>query len=137
MYTEALNETMSTPNNEVFHYINEVRKRAGLEGVKESWSKYSKYPNKPNTREGMREIIRMERLNELAGEGKRFWDMRRWKESLPTEIRGWNVKGETASTFYRVSTLYQRTKFTYKDFLWPLKVEAIQKNPNLVQNPGW
>lgn len=85
----------------------------------------------------MREIIRMERLNELAGEGKRFWDMRRWKESLPTEIRGWNVKGETASTFYRVSTLYQRTKFTYKDFLWPLKVEAIQKNPNLVQNPGW
>lgn len=137
MYVEALNETMSVPNDEVFQYIDVIRARAGLKGVKESWLNYSIYPNKPNTREGMREIIRMERLNELAGEGKRFWDLRRWKVELPSEIRGWNVKGETAETFYRVSVLFQRSKYTYKDFLWPIKTDAIQKNPNLVQNPGW
>lgn len=137
MYAEALNETMSSPNNEVHQYIDAIRERAGLLGVKEAWQKYSKYPNKPNTREGMREIIHMERLNELAGEGKRFWDLRRWKVELPSEIRGWNVKGETAETFYRVSILFQRSKYTYKDFLWPIKTDAIQKNPNLVQNPGW
>lgn len=137
MYAEALNETLQSPNKDVYEYIDLVRKRAGLLEVKEAWSKFSKYPNKPATREGMREIIRMERLNELAGEGKRFWDLRRWKVELPNEIRGWNVKGETAETFYRVSVLFERPKFSYKDFLWPIKVEAIQKNPNLVQNPGW
>lgn len=137
MYAEALNESQNAPDDAVYEYIDLVRQRAGLEGVKESWQKYSKYPNKPNTREGMREIIRMERLNELAGEGKRFWDLRRWKQELPSQIRGWNIKGETAETFYRVTVLFERPKYTYKDFLWPLKVEAIQKNPNLVQNPGW
>lgn len=137
MYAEALNETLGTPNEELYETVDVIRRRAGLLGVKESWTAYSKYPNKPNTREGMREIIRMERLNELAGEGKRFWDLRRWKMELPSEIRGWNVKGETVETFYRVSILFERPKFTYKDYLWPLKVEAIQKNPNLVQNPGW
>lgn len=137
MYAEALNETLTAPNDDVYHYIDKIRERAGLPGVKEAWSNYSKYPTKPDTREGMREIIHMERLNELAGEGKRFFDLRRWKVELPSEIRGWNVKGDTPETFYRVSVLFERPKFTYKDFLWPLKVEAIQKDPNLVQNPGW
>jgi SusD family. len=137
MYAEALNETLSAPTDEVFKYIDTIRVRAGIEPVRDAWSKYSKYPNKPTTKEGMREIIHTERLNELAGEGKRFWDLRRWKEELPMEVMGWNVKGETAETFYRVSVLFERTKFSYRDFLWPIKIEAIQKNPNLVQNPGW
>lgn len=137
MYAEALNETLSAPNDDVYYYIDEIRKRAGLKGVKESWNLYSKNSNKPATREGMREIIRMERLNELACEGKRFWDLRRWKQELPSIIRGWNVRGQNASTFYRVNVLYERPKYTYKDYLWPLKVDDILKDPNLVQNPGW
>ncbi|MEG1007979.1 MAG: RagB/SusD family nutrient uptake outer membrane protein [Bacteroides sp.] len=137
MYAEALNESLSAPNEEVYKYIDLVRTRAGIPDVKMAWHTYSKFPNKPLSREGLREIIRMERLNELACEGKRFWDLRRWKIELPNEIRGWNVKGETVETFYRISVLFERTKFSYKDFLWPIKVEAIQKNPNLVQNPGW
>jgi len=137
MYAEALNETLSAPNDDVFYYIDEIRKRAGLRGVKEAWSLYSKNPNKPTSRDGMREIIRMERLNELACEGKRFWDLRRWKQELPSTIRGWNVRGENASTFYRVNILYERSKYTYKDYLWPLKVDDILKDPNLIQNPGW
>lgn len=137
MYSEALNESLSSPNDDVYKYIDLVRKRAGLKGVKDAWKAFSKYPDKPNTREGMREIIRMERLNELACEGKRFWDLRRWKIELPKEIKGWNVKGETAETFYRVTQLFERPKYTYKDFLWPLQTSTIQRNPNLVQNPGW
>lgn len=137
MYAEALNETMSVPNGEVYRYIDDVRTRAGLPSVKEAWSQFAKNPNKPDTRDGMREIIHMERLNELACEGKRFWDLRRWKQELPNTIRGWNVRGENASTFYRVNVLYERSKYTYKDYLWPLKVDDILKDPNLVQNPGW
>lgn len=137
MYAEALNETLNTPNNDVYTYIDLVRERAGLDGVKESWQKYSKYPEKPNTKTGMREIIRMERLNELACEGKRFWDLRRWKKELPREVKGWYVQGETAQEFYRVTTLYLRSRYSFKDYLWPLKVETVLKDPNLGQNPGW
>lgn len=137
MYAEALNESLSSPNATVYEYIDKVRERAGLEGVVESWAQYSKYPNKPATKEGMRDIIRAERLNELSLEGKRFWDLRRWKIELPNAIKGWNIKGKTAEEFYRVTTVFERPKFTYREFLWPLRVETIQKNPNLVQNPGW
>lgn len=137
MYAEALNETLSSPNSDVYTYIDLVRKRAGLDGVKESWQKYPKYPEKPNTKTGMREIIRMERLNELACEGKRFWDLRRWKKELPREVKGWYVQGETAQEFYRVTTLYLRSRYSFKDYLWPLKVETVLKDPNLGQSPGW
>ena len=137
MYAEALNETLSSPNSDVYTYIDLVRKRAGLDGVKESWQKYSKYPEKPNTKTGMREIIRMERLNELACEGKRFWDLRRWKKELPREVKGWYVQGETAQEFYRVTTLYLRSRYSFKYYLWPLKVETVLKDPNLGQSPGW
>ena len=137
MYAEALNETLSSPNSDVYTYIDLVRKRAGLDGVKESWQKYSKYPEKPNTKTGMHEIIRMERLNELACEGKRFWDLRRWKKELPREVKGWYVQGETAQEFYRVTTLYLRSRYSFKDYLWPLKVETVLKDPNLGQSPGW
>ena len=137
MYAEALNESQESPTQDVYDYVDLVRERAGLKGVKESWSKYSKSPDKPNTKNGMREIIRMERLNELACEGIRFWDLRRWKKELPREVKGWHIQGETAQEFYRVTTIYLRSKYSYKDYLWPLKLETILKDPNLVQNPGW
>lgn len=137
MYAEALNESLSTPDQTVYEYIDRIRERAGLDGVVVSWQNHSKYPTKPSTKEGMRDIIRKERLNELALEGKRFWDLRRWKIELPNAVKGWNIKGKTIDEFYRVTTVFERPKFIYKEYLWPLKVEAIQKNPNLVQNPGW
>ena len=60
LYAEALNESLNEPNDEVYYYIDEVRKRAGLKGVKESWSNYSRNPDKPLTKIGMRDIIRQE-----------------------------------------------------------------------------
>ena len=64
MYAEALNESQESPTQDVYDYVDLVRERAGLKGVKESWSKYSKSPDKPNTKNGMREIIRMEPVKE-------------------------------------------------------------------------
>lgn len=137
MYAEALNESLASPNSTIYDYVDRIRERAGLEGVVDSWQKYSKFPNKPASKEGMRDIIRKERLNELALEGKRFWDLRRWKVELPSIVQGWNVKGKTAEEFYRITTLFERPRYNYRDYLWPLRIDAIQKNPNLVQNPGW
>lgn len=137
MYAEALNETMSSPNEDVYEYINLVRKRAGLKGVFESWKLYSTNQNKPKTKEGMRDIIRKERLNELALEGKRFWDLRRWKTPLESTIKGWNVKGKTPEEFYRETVLFERPNYYYRDYLWPLKISTVLQNSNLEQNPGW
>ncbi|MDR0700224.1 MAG: RagB/SusD family nutrient uptake outer membrane protein, partial [Tannerella sp.] len=65
LYAEALNE-YSGPSEEVFKYIDSVRARVGLEGVRKSWEKYSTNPQKPNNKETLREIIHQERTIELA-----------------------------------------------------------------------
>lgn len=139
LYAEALNEAKSTPDEEVYKWIDKVRERAGLKGVVESWKKSAK-PDKPSTQEGMREIIHQERLIELAFEGQRFYDLRRWKKALKylnEPIQGWDYKGETTDTYYTVSTYMNTRIFTMKDYLWPIKVSTLINNSNLVQNPGW
>src|SRR3546814_5521443 len=80
MYAEAMN-VLNGPSQEVYNYINPVRERAGLLPVEVAWPQYSRQPDKITTREGMRSIIQHERLIELAFEGKRFWDLRRWKRA--------------------------------------------------------
>lgn len=138
LYAEALNEVNSSPTAEVYKYIDKVRHRAGLKGVVESWSK-SSLPNKPMSQAGMREIIHQERLIELACEGQRFQDLRRWKEAmkyLSEPVQGWNYQGETAEAYYTVVT-YQTREFYTRDYLWPIKTNSITVNKNLVQNPGW
>lgn len=136
-YAEALNES-SGPSEEVYKYLDLVRKRAGLLGVKESWTKYARNPNKPNSADGLRDIIRRELLIETIFEGKRYWDLKRWKLSdtyLNLPIRGWDLEQED-DNYYRVKTVLNPV-FTSKDYLWPLSEDAIINNPNLVQNPGW
>src|SRR3546814_15577579 len=89
LYAEALNESQG-PVPEVNKYVDLVRERAGLEPVATAWSTYSTNPGKPGSQTGMREIIHQERMIELAFEGKRFWDIRRWKtaaEILNNHIR--------------------------------------------------
>ncbi|RTE52373.1 RagB/SusD family nutrient uptake outer membrane protein [Arenibacter aquaticus] len=138
-YSEALNEMKSAPDNEVYQYIDLVRERAGLDGVVESWSNYSKDPNKPTTKEGMREIIQQERLIEMAFEGGRFWDLRRWKLSeiyMNKPIKGWSVLEQDVEDYYNVRVLYNPS-FSQKDYLWPIAEGELVNNPNLQQNPGW
>src|SRR5690606_17118423 len=60
LYAEVLNETKAMPDEEVTRWIDLVRNRAGLQGVEISWRNYSKSPNKPDTKIGMREIIQRE-----------------------------------------------------------------------------
>lgn len=141
MYAEALNEWKSTPDNEVYEYIDLIRERTGLEGVVDSWRKYAipAATDKPFTQEGLREIIRRERMNELAFEGIRFWDLRRWKLSdkyMNMTIKGLNIFGETTEDFYKVQEVY-KLNFENKDYLWPIRQNVLMKNNNLIQNPGW
>lgn len=139
LYSEALNEAYG-PTEEVYYYLDAVRSRAGLKGVKESWSNYSVEPQKPETKEGLREIIQTERNIELAFEGKRFWDIRRWRQItvLNEQPVGWNAFGDNETDFYNLTVVAQKpVEFTTKDYLWPIKEFDLAVNKNLTQNFGW
>lgn len=142
MYAEALNETKPSPDQEVYEYIQKVRHRAGLDedsNLVTTWSMYSKRPEKPTTKEGMREIIQQERMIELSFEGKRYWDLRRWKladEYFNQPIRGWNIDGADPENFYQVKNIYYRD-FLTRNYLWPISQSEMLRNPNLIQTPGW
>lgn len=138
LFAEACNET--DRRDEAIVYLDLIRQRAGLNGVKESWTNYSRNPNKPNTKEGLRSIIMQERGIELAFEGHRIWDLRRWKtaEILQNQpIRGWDYNGSTEADYYRIRTLHNMTFNAPRDYFWPIRESNLLTNPNLVQNPGW
>ncbi len=139
LYAEALNEVDGPTSPEVFEFLDLVRTRAGLPGVKEAWEQHSRIQDKPDSRDGLREIIHQERLIELALEGQRYWDLRRWKKSvevLNAPITGWDIEQKTPEGYYRQRVLYNQT-FTTKDYLWPIGENELLANKNTVQNPGW
>lgn len=138
LYAEALNET-GGPQPEAFKYIDKVRERAGIPDVQTAWTNYSKQPGKFQTKEGFRQIIQQERLIELAMEGSRFWDLRRWKKSmeeLNKPVTGWDVDQSDQMFYYRIRTLYRQT-FQTRNYFWPLDNWDLLNNPKLVQNFGW
>jgi hypothetical protein len=138
LYAECLNE-VNGPGAEAYSYIDQVRARAGLQGVVASWSQYSSNPGKPGSKDGLRQIIHQERRIELAFEGQSGWDLRRWKELqnvLSTPVQGWNVFNKTVAGYYQLSTVFQPI-FGIKDYLVPIQDYDLTVNANLVQNPYW
>jgi hypothetical protein len=138
LYSEAINEVYG-PTPEAYKWINKVRERAALDPVEVAWTNYSINKSKHTTKDGLRQIIQQERLIELAFEGQRFWDLRRWKRAhieLNTPIYGWNFDESTTEKYYNLNLLFNQT-FRMRDYLWPIKHDQILNNKNLIQNPGW
>ncbi|MGK6353353.1 RagB/SusD family nutrient uptake outer membrane protein [Parapedobacter sp. DT-150] len=138
LYAEALNE-ISGYSEEATHWINLVRTRAGLPSVEYSWTNFSINPAKFQNKEGLREIIQQERAIELAFEGHRYWDLKRWKTAhieLNRPIKGWDITQKDAVSYYREVLLFNQ-KFTMREYLSPIPLSEMQINKNLVQNPGW
>lgn len=142
LYAECLNECKEAPDAEVSEYVQKVRDKAGLDretgSLEQTWAAYAKDPSKPATKEGMREIIRRERMIELSFEGPRFHDLRRWKlcmDYFNRPVRGWDVTA-TDETFYTPSYIYFR-KFTPRDYFWPIRLDDLYKNNKLQQSPLW
>ena len=142
MKAEILNEIKDAPDREVWDAINLVRARAGIPNVQDSWSNpnWAKTLNKHTTKDGMRDIILRERSIELAFEGHRFWDMQRHKRAhreFATGIQGWSYLGENFNSFFVLNTNLQSRRFGITDYLWPIRLDELNTNANLVQNPGW
>ena len=139
LYSEALNEMKDQPDAEVYQLIDRVRNNAGLKGVVESWTNYSKNPAKPTNKEGMREIIRKERMIELAFENQRWWDVRRWKIAdqywtlVPTN---W-IYNKNDTQPYKIVEYEDGIKLTFKDYLFPISLMDCRVNSNLMQTYGW
>jgi len=91
-------------------------------------------------------VIRDERSNELAMEGRRFHDIRRWKileQVLAHKEKAWNIAGTTAAQYYKLTDMndgsyIDRSKITAPKSYWlAIPIDQIQIDPNLVQNPGY
>lgn len=138
MYAEAANEV--NPNDErVLKYLNLVRERAGLPGVE------TLNPAIRGNQELQRAAIQRERQVELATEGQRYFDVRRWmiadKNGEGRQngyAHGMNVRGEPndIDDFNRVVEASQIV-FNRKMYLYPMPDSEMRKTKNLVQNPGW
>ena len=138
LYAESLNE-VDGPNEEAFKYIDLVRERAGLPTVEFAWANFSTNPSKIASKDGLRDIIQQERLIELAFEGHRFWDLRRWKTAtdvMNSAIKGWDLQQTNPIAYYVPRVIINQT-FGVKDYFWPIAERELTVNRNLVQNLGW
>ncbi|SEW53756.1 Starch-binding associating with outer membrane [Chitinophaga arvensicola] len=128
-YAEAQNE-YAGPVQEVYKAVELVRKRAGLSPYELPAAL---------TKDQMRETIHAERRIELAFEGHRFWDVRRWKIAAQTEnkqMTGMEVKRNGGTVTY---TTFPVRKHNFRDamYLWAIPQGETAKSPELKQNPSW
>ncbi|MDR1368983.1 MAG: RagB/SusD family nutrient uptake outer membrane protein [Dysgonamonadaceae bacterium] len=143
MKAEILNE-INGPGPDVWAEINKIRRRAGIPDVEDVWSDATlvnpRSQNNHLDKDKLRDIILQERGIELAFEGgNRFWDMHRQKRALiefSSSIMGWDYSGFNAEYFFAVTPVQTR-RFLFRDLLWPISVDEININSNLIQNPGW
>ncbi|MDR3267605.1 MAG: RagB/SusD family nutrient uptake outer membrane protein [Tannerella sp.] len=140
-YAEALNEAEDSPaaRDKAMEYVDMIRERAGLEKIADAWKAYSSNSTKYQSQIGLRQIIQQERTIELAFEGKRYWDLRRWKtatEVLNAPVQGWNMAQRDVESYYRPFTIFEQS-FGLKDYFSPIPDGELQRNTKLVQNLGW
>jgi hypothetical protein len=129
-YAEALNE-YNPSNPDINNYVNRIRQRNGIS-----------MPAVPAglSQAQMREVIRHERFVELAFEGHRIWDLRRWM--LAPAILGAPLKGieitQTAPAIFTYSPISVENRvFTLKMYFYPIPQQELLKMPSWLQNPLW
>lgn len=124
MLSEAYNEAGELSKAVI--ELNKVRARESVEmpGLNSgpSWLAVT-------TKEEMTERIRKERAVELACEGHRFSDLRRWGIAKTV------LSGRPAKSIY--GNVQYTHKFTDRDMLWPIPGVEIERNSEIKQNPGW
>ncbi|OIP84397.1 MAG: hypothetical protein AUK44_02750 [Porphyromonadaceae bacterium CG2_30_38_12] len=146
-YAEALNQAGRT--EEAFTWIDQVRARVGLKGLKDS------YPGRTWTKEVFLNEVLDERSREFGMEGVRLFDMKRWKRADDyrkrlSGVRIYRIVREGTVVPNRYSyhkfTLFKRAwqdgdggviNFDPKSYMAAFPVAEIYKDYGLTQNPGW
>lgn len=122
MLAEAYNE--EGQQAKAIEYINKVRARVKMALINSGPAWLA-----ANTKEEVFERIFRERAIELANEGVRDSDLRRWRLSYKILNRvDYGITGKPLLT----------RKFNEnRDYLWPIPAAEIEINKGLKQNPGW
>jgi hypothetical protein len=128
-YAEAANEFEGPAK--AYDPIEKIRERAGLNPFK--------LPAGLN-QEQMRKVIQNERRLELAFEGHRFWDIRRWKlgQTQTLQMTGLEVQRNASGVIQNLKHVDVR-KHGFKTalYLWPIPSNEVAKSPLTLQNPGY
>jgi hypothetical protein len=128
-YTEAKIE-LNQIDASVYTAINSVRTRTdvGLPALTTGM-----------TQAQLREAVRQERTVELAFEGHRLFDIRRWKTAaqvMPGKVYGITYYSGVNPVTVEVPSVTKTFDAT-KHYLWPVPQKEKLLNPDLGQNPGW
>jgi starch-binding outer membrane protein, SusD/RagB family len=136
MYAEALIELNQNLGIAV-DLINQVRQRAEMPTLANSGFSATDL----SSQSALREIVRRERKVELALEGHRLYDIRRWK--IAENLIDGPIEGMTYEDYAtkEITTFVWTTRvriFTpSRDYLFPVPMGERDINPALTQNPGW
>ena len=121
-------------------YLDKIRSRAGLPSVDDAWA-HAAHPDKANGKDGMREIVRQERLIEMYMLNQNFWDLRRWlmaERCMGKAPDGVNILADNIDAWWKPTRVQVSRAFTAPtNYLMPIPQEEIKKNPKIVQNPGY
>lgn len=110
-YAEAKNEA-SGPSGDIYDAVDAIRVRAGMPTIDR---------DAVNSKDALRTLIRNERRIELAGEGFR-WD----------DIRRWNISQQVMTSIYSIDNdLAQERRYDLKFVRLPYPQTAVDRNPNL------
>ncbi|MGG7664191.1 RagB/SusD family nutrient uptake outer membrane protein [Dyadobacter sp. BHUBP1] len=135
-YAEACNEKPQRNEAEALAYVNKVRNRSGLNKLEVA------YPEVIGNQALLRELIRKERMVEMAFESHRYHDARTWMIA-EKEFVGPNYTRNLEATNYddswkRSSTLFPGTRvFEKKHYFFPINQEQLNEMKNFTQNYGW
>lgn len=103
-------------------YLNNLRVSRGLKAVTTSGAALLKE-------------IQDERTRELAFEGFRLWDLRRWGLDVDRDHPQTDENG--SSGFLKPGLKEKHYKNSDYRFVWPIPANDINTNENTEQNPGW
>jgi hypothetical protein len=110
-------------------YINMIRKRAGM-------------PNIEDSGQALIERYRNERLVELAYEDQRYFDVRRWmiapqayQDAQGVEVTYKLQNGVTATKPTYKVIMAQDRDWMNRSYFLPIKLDEMNRNNKLVQNP--
>lgn len=131
MYAEAKLEQGALTSAVWDNTIKQIRKRAGFTD-----SAALDYPSGVST-DALREIVRNERRSELALEGLRYYDIKRWKAGTKY-LNGYVFGAKFASNNTQNIRLDNRQFVESRDYLWAVPLSQIDLNQNLKpNNPGY
>jgi starch-binding outer membrane protein, SusD/RagB family len=132
-YAEALNE-YQPGHPDIVTYLNKIRERAGIPqyGVGQDALPL------PADKNEMRSMIRTERRIELAYEGHRWFDIRRWKiaPQVMGIVHGMDVNKDGDAFYNRVETATPHL-FKPSYYWWPISQYELDRDKVIIQNPEW